>query len=40
MLKEKWGANYDEESLIYLEDLYSGILKTQNVNGALQTKQA
>lgn len=39
-LKEKWGANYDEESLIYLEDLYSGILKTQNVNGALQTKQA
>lgn len=39
-LKEKWGANYDEEELIYLEDLYNGILKTQNVNGALQTKQA
>lgn len=39
-LKEKWGANYDDEELIYLEDLYSGILKTQNVNGALQTKQA
>ena len=39
-LREKWGANYDEEQLIYLEDLYSGILKTQNVNGALQTKQA
>lgn len=39
-LKEKWGANYDDESLIYLEDLYNGILMSQNVNGALQTKQA
>lgn len=39
-LKEKWGANYDDSELIYLEDLYKGILNTQNVNGALQTKQA
>ena len=39
-LRDKWGANYDDDDLIYLEDLYTGILKTQNVNGALQTKQA
>lgn len=39
-LKEKWGANYDDEDLLYLENLYKGILATQNVNGALQIKQA
>lgn len=39
-LREKWGANYDDEDLIYLEDLYSGLLSTQNVNGALQVDQA
>lgn len=39
-LKEKWGNNYDNEELFYLEDLYNGILATQNVNGALQVKQA
>lgn len=39
-LRDKWGANYDDEALLYLEDLYNGILMTQNVNGALQTKQA
>ena len=25
-LSEKWGSNYDREELIYLEDLYNGIL--------------
>ena len=39
-LKEKWGANYDEEELYYLEGLYDGMLQTQNVNGALQDDQA
>ena len=39
-LKRKWGSNYDEESLNYLEDLYKGLLTTQNVNGALQVDQA
>lgn len=39
-LKEKWGANYDEEELRYLEGLYDGMLQTQNVNGALQDDQA
>lgn len=39
-LGKKWGENYSQEELIYLEDLYNGILATQNVNGALQTKQA
>lgn len=39
-LKEKWGFNYDDEELWYLENLYNGLLTTQNVNGALQTDQA
>lgn len=39
-LKEKWGMNYDEEELAYLENLYNGILSTQNVTGALQVDQA
>jgi len=39
-LEQKWGENYSREELIYLEDLYNGILATQNVNGALQIKQA
>lgn len=39
-LQEKWGGNYSNEELFYLEDLYNGILATQNVNGALQVKQA
>ena len=39
-LREKWGGNYDNEELIQLEDLYNGILASQNVNGALQVKQA
>lgn len=39
-LKKKWGHNYSEEELYYLEDLYKGLLQTQNVNGALQIDQA
>ena len=39
-LRKTWGANYDEEELTYLEDLYKGLLVTQNVNGALQIDQA
>ena len=39
-LKEKWGKNYDDEALAYLDDLYRGLLATQNVNGKLQKDQA
>ena len=39
-LKEKWGANYDDEALQYLEGLFNGLMTTQNVNGALQIDQA
>jgi len=39
-LREEWGANYDEEELLYLNMLYSGLQNTQNINGALQTDQA
>ena len=39
-LQERWGANYDDEALRYLENLYSGLMTTQNVNGALQVDQA
>ena len=39
-LKQKWGNNYDDEALNYLESLYNGLLATQNVNGALQGDQA
>lgn len=39
-LQEKWGYNYDEEALNYLENLYDGLLLTQNINGALQGDQA
>lgn len=39
-LHRKWGANYDEDELYYLEDLFQGLLTSQNVNGALQTDQA
>jgi hypothetical protein len=34
-LQERWGANYDDEALRYLENLYNGLMTTQNVNGAL-----
>lgn len=39
-LQEKWGYNYEEEALTYLENLYDGLLLTQNINGALQGDQA
>ena len=39
-LKERWGPNYDDEALSYMEDLYAGILTTQNINGTLQVDQA
>ena len=39
-LQEKWGYNYDEEGLMYLENLYDGLILTQNINGALQGDQA
>ena len=39
-LKEKWGSNYDDEALRYLEGLFNGLMTTQNVNGALQVDQA
>lgn len=39
-LREKWGANYEASELNYLEELFDGILATQNVNGKLQDDQA
>lgn len=39
-LQERWGPNYDDEALRYLENLYNGLMTTQNVNGALQVDQA
>lgn len=38
-LKQKWGFNYDDEALSYLENLYDGMLATQNINGATQGDQ-
>lgn len=39
-LRLRWGQNYDSEDLLYLENLYNGLLSSQNVVGALQTDQA
>lgn len=39
-LRKIWGSNYEDDDLIYLEDLYKGLLQSQNVNGALQIDQA
>ncbi|MCQ2411157.1 MAG: hypothetical protein MJ053_06845 [Elusimicrobiaceae bacterium] len=39
-LVSKWGANYDDEALGYLEELFNGLLSTQNINGKLQADQA
>lgn len=36
----KWGPGYDDEDIMYLENLFNGLTTTQNVNGALQTDQA
>jgi len=34
-LRRKWGENYDDSELNHLEDLYRGLMNTQNINGAL-----
>lgn len=39
-LRRKWGENYDDEELNHLEDLYKGLMNTQNISGALQIDQA
>ena len=39
-LKKIWGANYDDQALEYLDNLYQGLLSTQNINGKLQMDQA
>lgn len=39
-LKQKWGYHYNMEQLTYLEQLYEGIRRTQNLSGALQVDQA
>lgn len=39
-LKKKWGGNYDDAALEYLDNLYQGLLSTQNINGKLQMDQA
>jgi len=36
----RWGKNYDRDELVYLENLYNGILSSQNVSGALNHDQA
>lgn len=38
--KQRWGHAYDNEALDYLDNLYTGLMNTQNVNGALQVDQA
>ena len=39
-LRLKWGSEYSDEEILYLEQLYTGLLQTQNVNGSLQVDQA
>lgn len=39
-LSQKWGYNYDDESLEYLENLHQGLLNSQNIVGALNEDQA
>lgn len=39
-LRKKFGANYDDDALDYLDNLYKGVLSTQNINGNLQEDQA
>lgn len=39
-LQQKWGKQYDDEELEYLENLHKGILNSQNVVGALNEDQA
>lgn len=35
-LAMRWGANYDDEALNYLENLYQNTLATQNISSAIQ----
>ena len=37
---KKWGMDYDEQQLEYLENLHQGLLNSQNVVGALNEDQA
>lgn len=39
-LRTKWGEEYVDSEILYMEDLFQGILQTQNVNGKLQTDDA
>ena len=39
-LTQKWGKNYDQDELEYLENLHIGLLNSQNVVGALNEDQA
>lgn len=39
-LRQIWGGGYDDEALEYLNNLYEGLLRTQNVNGSLSFDQA
>lgn len=38
--KVKWGRQYDEEQLEYLENLHCGLIESQNIIGALNEDQA
>lgn len=38
--RKKWGMDYDEQQLEYLENLHQGLLNSQNVVGALNEDQA
>lgn len=38
--RRKWGMEYDEEQLEYLENLHLGLINSQNVVGALNEDQA
>ena len=37
---KKWGVDYDEQQLEYLENLHQGLLNSQNIVGALNEDQA
>ena len=39
-LAKKWGRNYDYDALVYLENLFEGLMATQTINGSLQYDQA
>lgn len=40
-LRKKWGGNYSDEELFYLEELYRGLMASQNnTDGALQIDRA